>query len=403
MPNAYTPQSEIARRQALMEAMAGRNTTGQGIGGGLANMLRSYRGAKENRALGEAETNNAQIQSDEMQAYINAMKQGGLQGPPTPGGQRPDLRFQTPELQNMQLKQAMGQSNLRDEQAREDALSETDRFYESVNQGQEHQQEMELQRLRNEGYESRGVSGGAQMAGQNIVDTANGNAVVGTWQASRNGPPVTYGLDGAPLEMKDSYRVIGSAAQGDQTPSVLRAATDQQADTAGQIRGATVRSEQEVINEFQGREAQAKIGLTESNKNTTIAAIDRILGHEGLGAATGKSSYFRGYIPGPAKDAKILIEQLGNRMFVDALQAMRDASKTGGAVGNVSDREGDRMENVIAAITNTKLTDEEMVFQLKLAKEILQTYQRDVQAAWEAQFGASANSSGRPPLSSFQR
>jgi hypothetical protein len=219
MPNTYTPQSEIARRQALMEAMAGRNTTGQGIGGGLANMLRSYRGGKENAALGQAEAKNASMDSAERQMMIQQLGQGSA----APGvlKQGVQYNYETPDMQNLQLKQAMSQSNLRDQQAREDAIAR-----------KRQEDAMQLQQLKNDSYASRGVSGGGQLAGQNIIDTENGNQVVGTFQNSRTGAPVMYSVSGGPLEWKDSYQIVGSAAQGNQTPSVLNTAAPAQASAA---------------------------------------------------------------------------------------------------------------------------------------------------------------------------
>ena len=45
------------------------------------------------------------------------------------------------------------------------------------------------------------------------------------------------------------------------------------------------------------------------------------------------------------------LETLKANVFTSQLQAMRNASKTGGAVGNVSDREGDRFANALGALS----------------------------------------------------
>ena len=82
MPTAYTSQAELARRQKLMEAMQGRNTTGQGIGGGLANMLRGYRSGKENRAITDALAKNESIDNSERQMIVNQLKNGAQNAAP---------------------------------------------------------------------------------------------------------------------------------------------------------------------------------------------------------------------------------------------------------------------------------------------------------------------------------
>jgi hypothetical protein len=73
--------------------------------------------------------------------------------------------------------------------------------------------------------------------------------------------------------------------------------------------------------------------------------------HPGLKSATGFGGAQLSGIPGtPAADAASLLETLKSQAFISALGAMREASKTGGAVGNVSDAEGGRFENAFVAL-----------------------------------------------------
>ena len=416
MPNTYTPQSEIARRQALMEAMAGRNTTGQGIGGGLANMLRSYRGGKENAAIGQAQTTNDQIASDETQALINSMRQGGLQGPPTAGGQQPNLQFQTPGLQNLQLQQAMKAKEAEDAQARA----------------------LELQGLRNQGV--RGSAGGRSFAGQPVLD-GGGKQIGMNVQQADGSVKFIPNLEGMPegtsvhryagqLQGDAGFRgnvteanvsdatAVGNAetgvavdkdsklaAQGLQQ-DIAREQSDLpslEANNAAASAAAVEEAVTRVERLFEGRDAKGRLDVSLANTDDTIAALDRLLDSPGLEIATGLSGYFdpRNLPSFSGSDAKILIRQLGNRNFVEALAAMRENSKTGGAVGNVSDAEGDKLKNVIAALGDTNLSDDEMVNQMKIARQILERYKTNLKSAYEIQFGG--NSSGRPPLSSFNR
>lgn len=58
------------------------------------------------------------------------------------------------------------------------------------------------------------------------------------------------------------------------------------------------------------------------------------------------------FIPGTeAADFKAEVEQLKTQIFTRELAAMRDASKTGGAVGNVSDTEGDKLSNTLGSLS----------------------------------------------------
>jgi pectate lyase len=67
---------------------------------------------------------------------------------------------------------------------------------------------------------------------------------------------------------------------------------------------------------------------------------------------------------GKAADAAALLETLRARGGFAVLQEMRNASKTGGALGNVSDTEGKRLEASMAALAKAS-SYEQVVQQLK--------------------------------------
>ena len=52
--------------------------------------------------------------------------------------------------------------------------------------------------------------------------------------------------------------------------------------------------------------------------------------------------------------AKADLEQLKNLAFIQGLTELRAASKTGAGVGNVSNREGDRFENLKASLDRSQ-------------------------------------------------
>ena len=71
----------------------------------------------------------------------------------------------------------------------------------------------------------------------------------------------------------------------------------------------------------------------------------------GLDDAFGFGGKQRASIPGsPAADALAKLEQLGGNLFVEAITAMRAASKTGAAVGSATEREGDKLQASRAAL-----------------------------------------------------
>jgi hypothetical protein len=100
--------------------------------------------------------------------------------------------------------------------------------------------------------------------------------------------------------------------------------------------------------------------------------------------------YLKG-VPGTsAADASKLIDTLEANASFDRLQAMRDASKTGGALGSITPRE---LELLAASIGSLKLSQskDQLVFNLKR----VQSYYRD--AAEGRKIGASLGQNGAPP------
>ena len=95
-------------------------------------------------------------------------------------------------------------------------------------------------------------------------------------------------------------------------------------------------------------------------------------------------------ITNTATGAQAQLNSVKAQIFVSALQAMREASKTGGAVGNVSDREGDKLENTMAALDQAQSTDS---FKKQLRKAIDQLRRSKVliQSAFDEQYADVAD------------
>ena len=97
------------------------------------------------------------------------------------------------------------------------------------------------------------------------------------------------------------------------------------------------------------------------------AVTNELLNHPGLNGITG----VRGKVPDvpgtDAANARALLATLKSQIGFGVLQEMRNNSKTGGALGAVSDAEGKRLENNLAALDTTQGVDQ---FKKQL-KEIL--------------------------------
>ena len=129
--------------------------------------------------------------------------------------------------------------------------------------------------------------------------------------------------------------------------------------------------------EIQKREAsypQATSAVkTVSNTMSAIEqAVDRLLANEdGLNGITGLVGGRTPALTDAARKANADLEQLKNLAFVQGLTELRAASKTGAGVGNVTNKEGDRFENLKASLERTQSLDD-MVASLKRLKDSAQ-------------------------------
>lgn len=129
--------------------------------------------------------------------------------------------------------------------------------------------------------------------------------------------------------------------------------------------------------EIQKREAsypQATSAVkTVSNTMSAIEqAVDRLLANEeGLNGVTGLVGGRTPALTDAARKAQADLEQLKNLAFVQGLTELRAASKTGAGVGNVTNKEGDRFENLKASLDRTQSLGD-MIASLKRLKDSAQ-------------------------------
>ena len=108
-----------------------------------------------------------------------------------------------------------------------------------------------------------------------------------------------------------------------------------------------------------------------SSNERLINSIDVLLDDPDLGVATGKSGFATGFIPGTkAYDLRSNIKTLTANQAFQALQDMRNASKTGGALGQVSERELDLLEKTVASLDPNQ-SDKQFSKNLKRFRDVL--------------------------------
>jgi hypothetical protein len=220
---------------------------------------------------------------------------------------------------------------------------------------------------------------GEQFAGDPIFDTRT-NRIVGISQASKSGPPTNYALDGSKLEMEDDYQVVPNAAFANFSPEMLNTATTAQAANAAAIEGA---KQGAVTDGFISRlNAENQADLTQDQKLfeqkreqelavAKNAAWARITGKDdqvemlnGLidEAADSAGILTNGFLGtltelvwgSPAYDLVAQLETIRANIGFDKLQQMRESSPTGGALGQVSDRENRLLQAVWGNLENSQ-------------------------------------------------
>ena len=108
----------------------------------------------------------------------------------------------------------------------------------------------------------------------------------------------------------------------------------------------------------------------------------------GLSRATGMMGAIPSLPGGQAAGAEALINSMKAQISAMKLQAMRNASKTGGAVGQVTEKEWPRLENMIVALDPVKMDKE--TFQSKLDELVgeISKAKKSVGDAFTAEYGA---------------
>ena len=101
--------------------------------------------------------------------------------------------------------------------------------------------------------------------------------------------------------------------------------------------------------------ATQSVKIVGNTMSTIEETVDRLLNNaEGLNGITG---LIYGRTPGvtdASRQAEADLNQLKNLAFVQGLTELREASKTGAGVGNVSNKEGERFENLKASLDRTQ-------------------------------------------------
>ena len=368
----YTPQAQIDRKRALADSLRNAPRRGAHWGHGLAGIIDAITANRRESQARQLEKDNEALRTSELQMVL----QGGPQGPTRPN--EPAYKYQHPEV----LAALLGQQN------RMAQIEATNNRFTSG-------------------------SGNRQFAGDPILDSSQQNRIVGYAQTNQGGAPITYGLDGQPLEMTPDMYVMPSASMAQYTPRVLAESTGQQAETAGTIEGA----EQEAMTAGDAARTQTRADIEvdtanrlandeyqrqlEQDKNRRQALIDESedkLGQmntwiddamENAGFwTTGFFGTMLEFVPGtPAYDLVATVDSIKSNVTFDKLQDMREKSPTGGALGQVSNFENQLMAATLGNLENSQ-SQEQFVENLNTLKSLLDQIVNRGISSFERDYGA---------------
>lgn len=125
-------------------------------------------------------------------------------------------------------------------------------------------------------------------------------------------------------------------------------------------------------------QAELRVQSISQNMDRLASAMQALHDDKGLPQITGTVYGRTPNLTNKATGAQAQLNSIKSQIFQESLQAMREASKTGGAVGNVSDREGDKLERTLAALDQAQGTPafqaqlKKAMAQVKLSKQLIQ-------------------------------
>lgn len=114
--------------------------------------------------------------------------------------------------------------------------------------------------------------------------------------------------------------------------------------------------------------------------------IATLKSHPGLTNITGPVAGRTPNLSGDATNAQAVLDTLKSRASVQELQRMRDASKTGGAVGNVTEKEWPRLEAQLAALQQSQTTTQ-FRENLAAAEETINRMMGAVETTYKGTYG----------------
>ena len=195
---------------------------------------------------------------------------------------------------------------------------------------------------------------------------------------------------------RDVTQINAELANPNLAPAARKVLEDEKAKITGgglgytppesQRAGSRKRQEGLVERELDFPQAQQRVNSQIADIDRLIKISDEAMNAPAISRSVGLVGAFPS-IPGqPAANVDALIGSLKAQVSGMKLQAMRDASKTGGAVGNVTEKEWPRLESMIVAL-DKRMSPE--LFREKLSELVLEMnkMKANISGAFEQEYG----------------
>jgi hypothetical protein len=146
--------------------------------------------------------------------------------------------------------------------------------------------------------------------------------------------------------------------------------------------GVELSAKEKQAREAKFPQATAAVKTFETKSESLAADLEKLAKHPGL---SGISGFLYGRTPAVTKEARAaqaLYDSIVARGGFAELQAMRASSPTGGALGNVSNQEGQYLRDAFAAISRTQDTND-LAAALKTAAETVRGAKQRTREAYD--------------------
>jgi len=142
-------------------------------------------------------------------------------------------------------------------------------------------------------------------------------------------------------------------------------------------------------------QATQSVKATEQNADSLIADLQALKDHAGLSGITGFIAGRTTNLSGPARSAQADFNKIQAQGTLGVLTALRAASKTGGALGNTSDKDVQLLKNAFGALDQTQNTED---FKKKLDDAIYATQRakQNAREAYDSTYEYKTTVPGRP-------